>query len=112
MIEVAQLSVWDELRQETRSVDVTREEVMSALGWYDDLYPGNDYTPYGKKKPWTENNTYRWAVWHDDRFYPPKVILRRIVGEDKKFWGGNLSRQANAVLRALGFEVTLKPGVR
>ena len=38
MIEVAQLSVWDELEQETRSVDVIREQVISALEWYDDLY--------------------------------------------------------------------------
>jgi len=109
MIEVTRLRVWDEVEQETRSVDVTLEEVISALEWYDDLYPGNDYTPSGKKKPWTENNNYRWAVWYGDRFYPPKVILSRIIGEDKKFWGGNLSIQTNAVLRELGFRITLKP---
>ena len=112
MIEVAQLRVWDELEPETRSVDVTREQVISALEWYDDLHPRNDYTPYGKKKPWAENNTYHWAVWHGGRFYPPKVILGQIVGERRKFWGGNLSGQANAVLKNLRFRVDPKPGVR
>lgn len=112
MRKVAQISVWDESKQETKSVDVTHEQVINTLECYDRLYPGNDYIPSGKKKPWTENNTYHYAVWNNDRFYPPKVILRCIIGKDKRFWGGNLSGQANAVLRALGFKVTLKPGLR
>ncbi len=102
---VAYLRVRHNSNQKTIPIEITREQVISAFKWYDDQYPENDYTPPGKKKPWTEYSTHHWAVWHNDKFYPPKAILRQIIGEEKRLWGGNLSGQANAVLRELGFTV-------
>jgi len=105
----AQIIVWNEKKQESHIEEVSLEKVLQAFKWYDETYPGNNFVPPGKRKPWTENRSYRWAVWYHDRFYPPKVIIGRALGGDKIFWGGNLSGQANAALRELGFRVDPKP---
>ena len=83
---------------------LTRRDIIEALEWFASQYPDtNDYDS------WLCKGTYRYAVRHNKKLYPPKLILSTARGcARSEFRGGG---RTNRVFRALGFEVIDKPRV-
>ena len=83
-------------------VPITRDDVLAALGHFDNEYPDtNDYDR------WLDKRTYQYALRHAGRLYPCKHILAEASGFDVTDFGGG--QQTNSKFRRLGFEVIDKP---
>lgn len=111
----ANLSVHNQDGEPLGKLQVTDEQVRNAIARYDREYPLNDYPRTPDKqyvKTWLENKTYKFAIRHRGKFYPPKEIVRLAIGprlaEMYHFSGGRGPGRANGVLEELGFEILLK----
>lgn len=77
---------------------VTAADVRRALAEFDKLYP----TPNAYNN-WLENGTYKYALQHQGRLYPPKYLLSQVTGSaTDEFTGGP---QTNRVFEELGFRI-------
>ena len=82
---------------------IDRPDLLKTMRRFDAEYP--DWRDYDD---WLSRATYKYAVRHEGRLYPPKLILSMLTGVDRmKFNGGG---QTNSVFERLGFEVVDKPG--
>ncbi len=81
---------------------VTRDAILRALSAFDAHYP--DTNAYDQ---WLDKATYQYAIHYNGKLYPPKPILKQVTGLDSEDFGG--SEQTNAVFRALGFAIVIKP---
>ena len=80
---------------------VNRQNILEALREFSAEYPDTD-----SYENWLEKDTYIYAVWYEDKIFPPKHILSRATAiPTAKFSGGE---QTNRVFRQLGFKVTFK----
>ena len=81
---------------------VTRATIVEEIADF-----ARAYRDPGSFDRWLDARTYKYAVWHERRPYPPKRILSDATGIPTwRFSGGE---QTNRVFRRLGFEVTRKP---
>ncbi len=83
---------------------ITRQQVLDVMARYDVEYPDNDYCAGTATVPWHENRTYKYAVVHAGRLYPPKYLAslltgRALVGE------GLQGSKVPIIFERLGFEV-------
>lgn len=83
---------------------ITRQQVLDEMQWCDERYPHDDYCEPPAKKPWQENRTYKWAVEHAGRLYPPKLLAHRLTGR-ALVGDGLIGGKVNRVFQQLGFEV-------
>ena len=100
-------------------VNVTAQQVITAMANYDAMYPNNDF--HDDTHPaWLQENihavgAYEWAVWHTGKCYPGKYILRLVFAnlglpyDYDDFYGGWANGRANDVFDELGFPVTPRP---
>lgn len=80
---------------------VTRQNIIDALHEFSAQYPNPE--TYDN---WLQKGTYKFAVRHDERVYPPKHILSMATGiPTTEFNGGE---QTNRVFRQLHFDVENK----
>ena len=84
-----------------RGKDITKDMVVRELEKFDAEYP--DTNNYDN---WIEDNSYKYALEHRGKLYPPKYILSRLTGIDvSEFSGGD---QTDNVFRELGFIIRNK----
>jgi hypothetical protein len=77
-----------------RGKEVTREQVLAVLRDFGARYPDtNDYDR------WLEKGNYKYALWYDDRAYPPKHILSEATGISTAEFSG--SEQFHRVFKQL-----------
>ena len=80
---------------------ITREDILRAIHEFDSRFvDSNDHLG------WLDNPAYRYAVVHNRRAYPPKLILSWASDADRSRFNGG--EQTNTVFRQLGFEVVPK----
>jgi 5-methylcytosine-specific restriction protein A len=80
-----------------RGIPVTREQVIRATGKFDLDATQDD---------WLSNRAQKYVLIHEGKRYPPKKVLSIATHVPvRAFHGG---REANGVLRSLGFEVVPK----
>ncbi len=85
---------------------ITCPQVLAELARYDAAFPANDYDERAGGPGWLDAPTYRFALVHEGRLYPPKYLLHRLTAAPlERFSGGEFT---NRVLRRLGFEVLPK----
>ncbi len=77
---------------------VTLQDILNAFHDFDAQYP--DTNQY---EGWLDKATYKYAVRHENKLYPPKHILSQASGIPTTEFGGG--EQTNRVFRDLGFEV-------
>ena len=64
---------------------VTSEDILRALREFDQAYP--DPNLYDR---WLEKANYKYAVYEEDKHYPPKHILSQATGvSTTEFSGGH-----------------------
>jgi 5-methylcytosine-specific restriction enzyme B len=86
---------------EFKGIKISSNDVLKALEAFNKQYPSSEY------KNWLYNESYKFALKHDNKFYPPKYILSQITGISlNKFSGGE---QTNNVFLELGFDIVDKP---
>lgn len=83
---------------------ITRQRVFDVMARYDIEYPNNDYCEPPAKRPWHENKTYKYAVVHEGRRYPPKYLAHCLTGRALQ-GEGLLGGHVNRIFERLGFEV-------
>lgn len=84
-----------------RGKDITKDMVVRELEKFDAEYP--DTNNYDN---WLEDNSYKYALEHRGKLYPPKYIFSRLTGIDvSEFSGGD---QTDNVFRELGFVIRNK----
>lgn len=84
-----------------RGKDITKDMVVQELEKFDAEYP--DTNNYDN---WLEDDSYKYALEHRGKLYPPKYILSRLTGIDViEFSGGD---ETNNVFRELGFTIRNK----
>jgi|GEM_PF-1802942 len=106
---MVQVRVWDRTQEKWELAEVASDQILAALAWYDSQYPKKDYKPRGRKT-WLEDGRYKYAIKYRGHFYPPKYILRRVIGAARDFYGGGKAKDyTNAVLKELGFVIIQKP---
>ena len=82
---------------------ISHSQVLRALHDFDREYPNtNEY------RNWLNRGNYQYAVEHDGKLYPPKKIMRDVLGipESNKLHGG---KPTNRCFERLGFCVIRKP---
>ena len=84
-----------------RGFRITTNDVNRAIRHFDVDYP--DTNSY---KNWLENNTYKYALSINGRFYPPKEILRIAAGTSNPLVNAEVTVSC---LKQLGFTVVKKP---
>jgi len=87
---------------------VIRRGILDAMREYAAKHPDtNTFTGRrGGSKGWLHNRSFKYAVWHGGRAYPPKHILSKATGVPRgEFSGGS---QTNEVFAQLGFQVIAK----
>jgi len=77
---------------------VTREALLEAMRAFDTEFP--DPARYER---WLDKESYKYAVAHAGRLYPPKRILSLAAGVPSRQFGGG--EETNRVFRENGFEV-------
>lgn len=84
-----------------RNIPLTRADILAALRDFDSQYPTtNDYDN------WLDKDTYKYALIHNDKRYPPKYILSAVTGiPTTEFTGG---QETNRVFHALKFDIENK----
>ena len=85
-----------------KTVRVSADNIFKAMREFDEQYSdSHDYDG------WFSKGNYKYALQHDERFYPVKYILSKATGiASSDFSGGD---QANTVFRDLGFQIVPKP---
>jgi hypothetical protein len=83
-----------------RGVAVSAEQVLRAF---------HEFGFEAHDRDWLESKAQRYVVMHDGKPYPPKRILSIATGLPVRAFSGG--REANGVLRALGFVVLPKAAV-
>jgi len=84
-----------------RDKNITKDMIVRELEKFDAEYP--DTNNYDN---WLEDNSYKYALEHRGKLYPPKYILSRLTGIDvSEFSGGD---QTDNVFRELGFTIRNK----
>ena len=83
---------------------ITLQQVLDEMQRYDEQYPHNDYCEPPAKMPWQENRTYKFAVVHAGRLYPPKLLAHRLTGR-ALVGNGLIGGKVNWIFEQLGFEV-------
>jgi hypothetical protein len=82
-------------------VSLSRDDVVRAIATFDREFPGT-----GSYDDWLAKESYKYALHHGGKVYPPKRILSLASGvRVQRFNGGS---QTNHLLRSLGFKVTDK----
>ncbi len=77
------------------------QDIQRAITEFDARYP--DTNLYDS---WLEKGTYKYAIFQNDKLYPPKFILSLATGfETTSFNAG----EARRVLGVLGFQARKKP---
>jgi 5-methylcytosine-specific restriction enzyme A len=86
---------------EFRGIDITREGVLHSLEEFHQEFP--DTNSY---ENWLDKGSYIYAIYYQDKLYPPKHILSVVSGiPTTEFSGGE---QTNRMFRQLGFVVVRK----
>jgi len=79
---------------------INKEQIIEALKKFDKSFPTNSYDSWLKKR------TYKYAIKHNDKLYPPKYILSIASGLDTPtFSGGTIT---NRIFHGLGFTIVNK----
>ena len=77
----------------------TREKILEAI---EDFHLNRRHTEAG----WNSNRSQKYALVHNNTWYPPKQIISIATGMDvQNFNGGESPGSANPYLRKLGFEI-------
>ena len=84
-----------------KGVTIKQEAVIRVMDDFDESYPStNQYVN------WLDNGTYKYAIRHRGRLYPPKHILSVVSGIPTALFNGG--DQTNRVFWELGFDVGYK----
>ena len=83
-----------------KGVHVTRDDVLGALERFRREYPRGDYDN------WLGKDNYKYAIHHEKRCYPPKLIMAWAIGlPDTSNCGFSGGGRTNNPLEDLGFTI-------
>jgi len=79
--------------------DATPQQLEAAMTLFDQQHRG-----HGEWAHWEENKAHKYAIRHDGKLYPVKMIISLATKLDRtEFYGGVSERSANAYVAERGF---------
>ncbi len=88
-----------EPRRTSATATVTREQILAGMTTFDaDLRSQPDW------QGWEDDGNHKFAIVHEGRRYPPKMILSLASGADRRLFSGG--EATNRIVADRGFEVT------